>query len=229
MSNCASSGAAFTPFDTNIIAVTGDVICGSSSSDVYAVLDRDSSIGVLFHWDGVSWTQVSNNLGITNPSSCYMRPDGVLFIGGLKDIVRWEQNSGTVETAGTDWTAISADLSSQVWNGISGNGDTLVAVGYRRRVLKRDSASGTWALSFNPLVGTGEFRAVGYTWPDEGFAAGSTTNPRLYVNDGGTGWGGQAVDLPAITYVNQILVTSPNEIFFGGTDNSGPMIVRGKR
>ncbi len=230
MANC-TSGAAFTAFDVTVLNATGNVICGSSSSDVYAVLDRDSAIGILFHWDGNSWSQVSNNLGITSPSSCYMRPDGALFVGGLKNIVRWEQGSGTVETAGTDFSAVSTDLSSLNWNGISGNGDTLVAVGYRRRTLIRDAATGTWALGFFPVTSAGDFLAVGYPWPDEGVAAGSATGVKLlWTNDGGTAWAQAGVDLPtSITYVNSILVTGPNEVFFGGRDNSGPSIVRGKR
>ncbi|MBS1153652.1 MAG: hypothetical protein H6Q89_5350, partial [Myxococcaceae bacterium] len=228
LNNCTSP-AAFDTFDIPNSSSDLDALCGSSATDVYAIANRDSSIAILWHWDGVSWTQLSNNLGLISPRDCYLRPDGVLFITGIRDVVRWEQGAATVETAGLDLSALGADATSQTWTGIHGLGDSMVTVGAKKRALTRNAATSTWSLTANPINTSTNFNAVGFAWPDEAYAASNSGAPKLlHVSDGGP-WVPTAVDLPAITSVNEILVLTPDEVYFGGSDNNGPVIVRGRR
>lgn len=227
-SNCTSA-AAFDTFDLTTNASMLHAVCGTSSSDVYAIAGRDSATGILWHYDGTAWTQLSNNLGLNSPRDCYMRPDGVLFISGTRNIVKWEGGAATVETAGLDLSALGADSTTQVWQGLTGVGDVVFAVGDKRRGLVRDPLTSTWSINSNPVATFSTLNAAAFPWPDEGYAAGSVgTNRLLHVSDGGT-WLPIAVDLPAITTVYDIHVVNPNELYFGGGDNNGPLIVRGKR
>ena len=227
LSNC-NSVAAFSSYDVPNIGATLDALCGRSSTDVYAIADRDQAIGILFHWDGVSWTQLSNNLGVVFPRDCFMRPDGVLFISGTKDIVRWEANAAITETAGLDLSSFGTDATSEVWYGLHSAGGKMVAVGQKRRAIIRDNATSTWSIMANPLNAFTTFNDVGMLYQDEIYAAGSTSSPHLYSSDGGA-FNPTAIDLPAISTVNNITVVSPNELYFGGNDNNGPVIIRGKR
>lgn len=227
LNNCTSASA-FSTFDIPNTSATLDVVCGTSATNVFAVARRDQSIAILYHWNGTQWTLVSNNLGLVFPQACFMRPDGTLFIGGRRDIVRWEQGAASVETASLDLTAFGSSVGGQVWWGLHGTGTAMMAVGGNQRALVRDDATATWAIHTNPSNSFSTYNAVGLTAPNEAFAAGNVSSPKLYVSDGGP-FAAAAVDLPAIGAVNNILVVNPNELYFGGYDNSGPVIIRSKR
>jgi hypothetical protein len=228
LSNC-SSASAFTMFDIPNPLITVVALCGSSASNVYAVARRDQNVAVLWQWNGTQWTQVSNNLGMSTPRACYLRPDGALFITGLKDVVRWEQGAAMLETAGLDLTPLMGDQNMQTWWGIAGVGNTMVAVGLKRRSIVRDSVTQTWSLGANPATVNNTFNAIAFAWPDEAYAAGTKGPQLLYLTDGGTTFTGTSIDLPAINSVNRILALSPDELYFGGGDLGSPVLVRGKR
>lgn len=229
LTNCTTY-AAFTTYDLPGTNHRIYALCGSSSSNVYAVGERDlAGIGVLWHFDGTAWTLSSNSLGIDNARGCYLRPDGVLFVAGQKDIMRWEQGAGTIETAGLDLSALGTDATSPGWASISGSGDVMVAVGAKRRSLVRNAATQTWSLASNPVGATNNFNAIAFAWPDEAYAAGSKGPQLLWATDGGAVFTPTAVDPPAISIIHRILALGPDELYFGGGDNAGPLIVRGKR
>lgn len=227
LSNCTSQ-AAFSSYTVVVASTDLDAVCGTSSSNVYAVANRDSSIGILFHWDGSSWTMVSNNLGLTVPRACWARPDGAVFIVGTRDVVMWDQGAAMVETASLDFSAFGIDALSQLWSGVHGLGDTVVAVGYKRRALVRKGPGANWSIIANPVGASNTFNTVALAWPDELYAGGSVATKLLHVSDGGI-FNPAAVDLPALTYLNRIHVLTPDELYFGGRDNNGPVIVRAKR
>ncbi len=201
-------------------------ICGTASNNVYVMGGRDiENFAVLWHWDGIQWSLSSNDLGITDPKACFMRSDGVLWVAGLKDIVRWESGAATVETLGTDFTSIGTNVSGQYWYGIWGFGELLHAVGYKRRVLSRDS-TGAWALSSNPAPAqSGDLRAVVGASSTELYAAGSSsgTEKNWWASDGGT-WTGKS-QLPFIDYVRSSYVAGPDDYYLGGEGSSSPVVL----
>ncbi len=199
--------------------------CGTSSSDVYVVGERDTAnIAVLWHWDGSQWTNPSNDLGITDPRICFMRSDGVAFISGLKDIVRWDQGAATVETTTTDFTAIGTDVSQQYWYGIFGFGEQLWAVGYKRRVLARD-LTGAWTLASNPAGQTGDLRALVGASTSELYAAGTTVSgeKNWWASDGGTWTGKQAI--PFLDDARVSYVAGTDDYYLGGETGGNPVVV----
>jgi hypothetical protein len=78
LSNCTTQ-AAFTDYMLPTANLTVTALCGDSSTNVFAVGKRDvAGIGVLYRWNGTNWYSLSGSLGVDNPTSCYLRSDGVL-------------------------------------------------------------------------------------------------------------------------------------------------------
>ncbi len=229
-SNC-NTYADFTMQSMGTAATTMGALCGTDYSDLYAVGDRDNeAIAVLYHFDGNTWSQVSNDLGITYPRGCFMRSDGVMWVVGLVDVVRWEQGAATLESLDLDLTAIGTDVSSQYWYGVGGTGDVLWAVGSKHRAIVRD-ATGHWTLAANPAQQSGTFYAMGTVGPNELYAGGYaySTEVNWWHSDGGT-WAASSPDIPFLDTVRAVWVAGPNEMYIGGDDSSGaPMIVRATR
>jgi hypothetical protein len=148
----------------------------------------------------------------------------VMWVAGLKDIVRWQSGAATVETLSTDFTALGTDVSSQYWYGIWGFGELLHAVGYKRRVLSRDS-SGAWALSNNPPSQTGDLRALVGAGPGELYAAGSTYSgeKNWWASDGGT-WTAKA-QLTFLDAARCSFVAGPDDYYLGGTGSGSPVVL----
>jgi hypothetical protein len=207
-------------------------LCGTSFTDIYAIGNRDNeAIGVLWHWDGITWTQISDDLGITTPGSCFMRNDSVMWITGNVDVVRWEQGAATIETLDLDLTVLGTSASSQQWYGVGGFGDNLYAVGSDHRVIGRD-ANAHWSLVSNPAQQQSNFYVAVPVTPNELFAGGyafGTGETMWWHSDGGT-WVASSPDLPFINGVRAAYVAGPDEFYLGGDDgNFAPLILRATR
>jgi hypothetical protein len=206
-------------------------ICGNAFNDIYAIGNRDTAaVATLAHFDGTTWSTQSQDLGMTDPHGCFMRPDGTMWIAGLKDIVKWEQGAATLETLDLDLTALGSSASSQYWYDVAGFGDDMFAVGTDHRVIGRD-ANGHWTLVSNPAQQQSDFYAIGAVSPTELYAGGYDYSGETmwWHSDGGT-WAPSNPDLPFINYVKAVYVAGPNEMYIGGDDgNFGPMILRATR
>ncbi len=205
-------------------------LCGSSASNVYAVGKRSTNNnGFLYRWNGSQWSMLSADLGLAYPSSCFLRSDGVLFIPGLRDVLRWENGTGTLETA--DLSALGGQAPSQAWNAVHGVGTAMVAVGDKRRVIARDEATKGWRLTDNPSsVGPfDDYGTVGLLSPTEGYAGISGASVPLWFNDGGTSWSAASSPLGLLS-VSKIVVMGPDHFYLCGSGaNQAPKLIEARR
>jgi hypothetical protein len=219
-----NTGNDFTFQSVGDSTTTLDAICGTASNDVYLVGDDDQYNAILFHFDGASWTSVSTNLGFTNPTTCFMRPDGVMFVAGLKDIVKWESGAAVLETLTTDFTAIGTDVSNQYWYGLYGFGEQISAVGTKRRALQRDG-TGAWTLISNPPQQQGTLWTAFGASATEIYATGTSysSEDNFWAFDGGT-WKGE-LNTPFLDYGRVSYVAGPDDYWVGGSANSSPVVL----
>lgn len=222
---------------SNYVATTTDSgqamlsVCGVSSSEVYAVGQRDTAnVGVLWKWNGTMWMKVSNDLGITQPGGCAIGSDGTVYIPGRTNISTYAQSAVTVEMP--DLTVLGSGATSQLWWGVGVAGNEVFAVGGNHRIIRRGSG-GSWSLVVNPVpVESAYFQVVG--GPSAGLAAAAGSFPGGNGKSlwwwNGSSWAQAMNDIPFINTAQALYVAGPNELYFGGADGANaPTLVRAKR
>ena len=198
-------------------------ICGEGADHVVVVASDVDNEAHLFEWNGSSWTVGANSLGLTYPRRCWFDENGGLYVTGPGGLVYLDQGASTPVSVG--------NASDILYGGATVDGTTWVTGSYQF-VAK---GSGT---SFTQLATTGAsslFWAAGGLRGDEVFLLGyyTTTN----AIGAGYVWNGTQLkkvgdtlpNMRSQSTVRAIHPTAENELFIGGTDGNGPVILRGRR
>lgn len=219
--NCTSE-AAFATFDLlgGSFNLFGEAVCGRGPNDITAVVSDTTSMAQLFHWDGVSWTRTNANLGVQYPNACWYDAAGGLNVVGQDVVVRTDMGATTTETLSTN---------SSAYNGGIEVGGTSWVVGANHYVARRSGS--TWTPF--PVTTSSTLYAVGGLSENEVYALG------YYATTVGNGfkWNGTTLTplgniLPNTgmqSAIRSMIVTAPNELYLGGSNTSGPIIIRGRR
>lgn len=227
-----STAAAFTTVMSAAAGATETFrgLCGAGER-VVAYGTRDTSIGVLYEFDGVgAWTKVSNNLGISTPQDCALGPAGEVFVIGEAGIVRYETGATTPETIdlmgqpAATWRSIALVVrQGAIVEAFAVGGGS----GYR--FARRNNQTATWtSLPPNPTAGS-VLNTVLAIRPDEFLAAGTGTTRFMAWN--GAAWG-PAMPAPpnTISTIRDAWVTDEREVFLVGLDGANAYtIIRGRR
>jgi hypothetical protein len=198
----------------------GAALCGTAT-DVYMVGSDTSNNAVKYHFDGSTW-QYLGTMPILNPQRCWLDPQGDLKASGT---------SGIIEGIGGGVTSFSSiTTQSTIFRGGTSTdaGDTW-AVGDLGLIARRP-ASGTWSSSTGP--GNNSLRAIDGPSGSELWALGSASSSLSGFLWNGQQWTAQSAPMAGFgpsSVVDTIFVRSPNEVFFGGVNVSGPVIVRASR
>jgi hypothetical protein len=195
----------------------GAGLCGRSASDVYAT-SVGSTAGLLFHFDGGSWAQVSA-LPIESPSGCTVDSDGTVYVAGRDGVARWANGGASFERVSSDgWPLLAV---SALDGGVQ-------AVGERFRIARRD-ASGSWSIVDEPLTSTRLLSVAGAT-PEALFAGGEGTSSTRHnwSSWDGTQWTNAPDNLASVRTIFSVFAPGPHHVYFAGSDpaGSGPAVVR---
>ena len=219
--NCTTE-AAFASFDLlgGNFNLVGAAVCGRGPNDITAIVSDTSRMGQVFHWDGVSWTRTNANLGVYDPKSCWFDLAGGLNVVGQDVVVRTDQGATTTETLSTTSTSYNAGFDV---------GGTSWVVGPNHYVARRSGRAWT---PFT-LTTTSALYMVGGPSANEVYALG------YFATSVGNGfkWNGTALTplgniLPNTgmqSMIRSMVVTGPDEMYLGGSNTAGPIIIRGRR
>ncbi len=201
----------------------GETVCGEGANHVVVVVTDTNSDAVLFDWDGSGWSH-TNAIGISYPQACWFDGNGGLYVAGEGGMVFLEGGASTQVPLG--------DNGSYIYGGVTMDDSTTWAVGSYQFVARGSATSFTQV----PTSGaSASFRAAGGLQSDEVFLLGYYTT----TNAIGSGyvWNGTQLKkvgdtLPNMrsgSMVNAVLPAASNELFMGGSDGNGPVILRGRR
>jgi len=201
----------------------GEAVCGTSPTNIVAVVSDTNNRGQLFEWHGSSWVRTNTNLPIDNPTHCWFDDAGHLYISGEDAVVYYDQGAATPVALSNNFTSYTsgAFVGGSAW-----------VVGPYDYVAK--GAVNT----FTPvtLAGAGQLlHAVGGLSATEVFAFGYYTSTNRVGN--GYRWNGTALSpvgdlIPGFgsgSTVRVVHVTGPNELYVAGGDGSGPLVARARR
>ena len=218
LSNCTQT-AAFKEFTGSLGAAS---VCGAGDH-VYALGETGGGRGYLeqFDFGAQTWKHAVTDLGTAFAQGCWVSTAGHVFIAAQSNIHRYDGLELVREPLDYpgDWT-VSA-ISAQHWRGVSGAGDSVYAVGTRRRVISR-SATGRWSFAFDPdgvdrlsavvVFGEGEVLAAGQVSPEaQRMARVSSSSSTQWSFDPA----GPALSAAAAW------AASPREVFIVGTAEDG--------
>ncbi len=198
----------------------GEAVCGRGPNDITAIVSGTDSMAQVFHWDGVAWTRTNTNQGVLYPNSCWFDSAGGLNVVGQDVVVRTDQGATTTETLST---------SSTSYNGGIDVGGTSWVVGPNHYVARRTGSTWTpFTVSTTSTLHTvgglsaNEVYALGYfaTSVGNGFKWNGTTLAPL---------GNILPNTGTQSMIRSMVVTGPNELYLGGSNTSGPIIIRGRR
>jgi hypothetical protein len=219
--------AASWAFEAQAPGVTPAGLCGTSSSDVYAVIDTGlGATGGVRHWDGLAWSTLSADIGAHYGTGCTVDGNGDLWVAALGGVAHYSMGGFTIEAPDQSITGPIA------MNAVTAVAGWVHAVGASRHIFTRDPQN-AWSISHNPPSDPSDLSVVGATAANEVFAAGEysskDTTAQMFFN--GTTWS-VAPDILLLGNVAAMWVASPNEIWLGGEELGGegtPVIVRGRR
>lgn len=220
--SACTSETAFADFDLldGTFNLYGEAVCGNGPNDITAIVSDTGSMGQVFHWDGAAWTRTNANLGVQYPRACWFDAAGALNVVGRDVVVRSDMGATSTETLSTNLTG---------YYGGGEVGGTSWVVGPNHYVARRNDSTWTpftlstqstlWAvggLSANEVYAFGYFHSSvgnGFKWN------GTTLTPtgNLLPNTG------------TQSSIRALHVTGPNELFVGGNNQAGPIIIRGRR
>ena len=198
----------------------GEAACGRGPNDITVIVSDTQNMAQVFHWDGTSWTRTNSNLGIAYPRACWFDEGGVLYVAGQDEVARSDSGATTIET-------LSNNLSTY-YGGASIAGTQWV-VGQSGYVGRRNGT--TWTKVAGPstsilwaIGGLAENEMYGFGYWDSSAGNGVKWNGSVLSAAGNLlpGTGSQST-------IHTMLVTGPNEIYAAGNNQSGPIIVRGRR
>lgn len=199
----------------------GEAACGRGPNDITVVVSDTQNMGQVFQWNGTVWTRTNSNLGIAYPRACWFDAAGVLYVVGQDEVSRTDSGATTIETLSSNFTGYygGADVAGTQW-----------LVGPNHYVARRTGA-GTWTPF--PVTSSSTLWVVGGLSANEVYAFG------YYESSIGNGfkWNGATLAgvgnlLPATgtqSLIRSMLVTAPNELYVAGSNQAGPIIIRGRR
>lgn len=228
-SNCTTE-AAFSTVSLNNSAINwslfGKAACGDGPNHVMVIAtDRTSSAnGQVIEWNGTSWQRTNSNLGVTNPTACWFDGSGNFYVAGDDKVVFVENGSSTPINFSTN--------NSSYRGGATVDGVTWV-VGPNLFVAKGSGLSISQVSTGHTVSQT--LAAVAAVSSDEVYLLGyysSTNGLGLGLKWNGSGFVALGNSLPSFDAQSSARVThrtSANEVFVGGSDSDGPIIIRGRR
>jgi hypothetical protein len=167
------------------------------------------------------WARTDTNLGIAYPRGCWFDSAGALYVIGQDAVIRSESGATTTDTLSTNLTG---------YYGGAEVGGTQWIVGPNHYVA-RQTAPRVWTKF--PVTTSSTLWTVGGLSEAEVYAFG------YWETTAGNGfkWNGTALTpvgnlLPGTgsqSMIRAMLVTGPNEIYVAGSNQSGPIIIRGRR
>ncbi len=222
--NCTTAAAFATfqllnsPLNYNLY---DESVCGRGPNDITVIVSDSTSSGQVFHWDGSTWTRTNATLGVDYPNGCWFDSAGVLYVAGQDAVVRSESGATTVDPLSSNFTGYNAgtDLAGTSW-----------IVGPSSYMARR--LGSTWTPLTSPTP-TSLYTVAGLS-QNEVYALG-------YFNSAignGYKWNGTALSPMGMTAlpntgmqsaIRSSLVTAPNELYLGGSNQAGPIILRGRR
>ncbi len=200
--------------------LTAEAACGRGPNDITVIVSDTQNMAQVFQWNGTMWTRTNSNLGIAYPRACWFDEGGVLYVAGQDEVARSDSGATTIET-------LSNNLSTY-YSGASVGGTQWV-VGQGGYIGRRNGT--TWTKVTGPS--TSILWAVGGLSANELYAFGYWDS----TAGNGVKWNGTTLSsagnlLPGTgsqSTIRAMLVTGPNEIYAVGNNQSGPIIVRGRR
>ncbi|MDP2273111.1 MAG: hypothetical protein Q8K32_20400 [Archangium sp.] len=219
--NCTTE-AAFANFDLlgGAFNLFGEAVCGLGPNDITAIVSGTDSMAQVFHWDGTAWTRTNANLGVRYPRACWFDAAGSLNVVGEGAVARSEMGATTIQPLASAAT---------VYYGGADVGGTSWVVGPSHYVARRSGS--TWT-PFTVST-TSTLHVVGGPSENEVYALG------YFASSVGNGfkWNGTTLAplgniLPNTgtqSMIRSMVVTGPNELYLGGSNTSGPIIIRGRR
>lgn len=199
----------------------GEAVCGRGPNDITVVVSDTQNMGQLFEWNGTTWTRTNSNLGIAYPRACWFDEAGVLYVVGQDEVARSEMGATTIETLSTNSTGYYGGGSVAGTQWIVGPG----------HYVARRTGPATWTKF--PVTTSSTLWVVGGLSANEVYAFG------YWETSAGNGfkWNGTTLSpvgnlLPGTglqSSIHAMLVTAPNELYVAGNNQSGPIIIRGRR
>lgn len=214
-----------------------DGLCNNGES-VYAIGNGSSNQAILFEFNGIGWTKVSNDLGFQSPKRCVAGPSGEVYVLGKTFVVRYEgggfgqENVNLMGQSPAEWNDMAftfgpgAAVDAMLVGGI-GSGGSVTSYRYARR----DTAGGGWTALPIPMVGS-SLNAVIAVGPNEYLAAGSPGGvpANRFMSWNGTTWVAATNQPPtALVTVSDAAISTDREVFLAGTGGSGLVVIRGRR
>ena len=199
----------------------GEAVCGRGPNDITVIVSDTQNAGQVFHWNGTAWTRTDTNLGVSYPRSCWFDATGALYVVGQDAVVRSDMGANTVDTLSTNFMTYygGADVAGTPW-----------VVGASHYIARR-TAPATWTRF--PLSTSSTLWTVGGLSANEVYAFGYWDS----AVGNGFKWNGTALTpvgslLPNTgtqSTIRTMLLTAPNELYVAGSNQSGPIIIRGRR
>ncbi len=217
--NCTATSA-FTGIDLISLQLDGEAACGKNATTFAVIVSDVNSMAQLYEWNGAGFTRTNQSLGVRYPRACWYDASGALNISGENKIIQYDQGAATPQVITTNATTFMGgfDLEGTSWT-----------VGQNGAVARRTGSA------WSPFTtsSTGTLWTVGGLRADEIFAFG------YFQSSVGNGykWNGTALVptgdlLPnggSMSLFRSMLITSPTELYVGGQNASGPVVVRGRR
>jgi hypothetical protein len=156
-------------------------ICGKDANTVYAVGNNAQVAGQMVQLDGSGWAEPVPTNSVYN-KGCTVSDDGQMFLAARSQMVRFDGVAFMPEPVNyPDWT--QAQIQDQLWYDVWASGDTVLATGSRRAVIRRQP-SGAWAVVYDPSLNESNYALAG-SGPTDVYAAGVTgTSSNLTRFDG---------------------------------------------
>ena len=221
-SNCTTA-TAFADFQllNGTYNLFGEAVCGRGPNDITVIVTDTQNAGQVFHWNGTAWTRTDTNLGVSYPRSCWFDATGALYVVGQDAVVKSDMGANSVDTLSTNFMTYygGADVAGTPW-----------VVGASHYIARR-TAPATWTRF--PVTTSSTLWTVGGLSANEVYAFG------YWETSVGNGfkWNGTALTpvgnlLPNTgtqSTIRTMLVTAANELYVAGSNQSGPIIIRGRR
>ena len=223
-SNCTTE-TAFADFDllAGPYNLFGEAVCGNGPNDITAIVSDTSNQAQVFHWDGNMWTRTNSNLGVRYPRDCWFDSTGALNVVGEDFVVHSESGASSNQP-------LTASPSLSIYYGGEGVGGTSWVVGPSSFISRRTGSTWTQLPQSNATT----LFTVGGLSENEVYALGfwhsTAGNGFKWNGTSFTPMGANALpNTGSGSSIRTMLVTAPNELYIAGSNNTGPIILRGRR
>ncbi|MGQ0506257.1 MAG: hypothetical protein ACT4TC_13175 [Myxococcaceae bacterium] len=197
----------------------GSAVCGDGPR-VFAVNENPAREVSLYRFNfppGEGWTRVVADVGAHFAGRCWVSPQGEAFVAAQSSIFRFDGEVIAAERVDYPSTWTTSEVANQMWQGVSGHGTDIYAVGTRRRVLQR-GATGVWSLVFNPS-GVNDLQTVTVLGPGDVLAAGRASSDGQTMVQRTDAWG-FVRDAPTVHALGSWAVSN-REVYVGGYHTTG--------